>query len=70
MNCDSSIHLEVCSSCELIHKSPAFILLWGIQKVNRRIPALSSVLIGGSSNGALRVTTRESADRRLVGFPL
>ena len=70
MNCYSSIHLEVCSSCELIHKSPAFILLWGIQKVNRRIPALSSVLIGGSLNGALRVTLRESADRRPAGFPL
>ena len=27
MNCDSSIHLEVCSSCEIIHQSPAFILL-------------------------------------------
>ena len=70
MNCDSSIHLEVCSSCELIHKSPAFILLWGIQKANRQIPTQSSVLTAGSSNGALRVTARESADRRPAGFPL
>ena len=31
MKCDSSIHFEVCLSCELIHRSPTFILLWGVQ---------------------------------------
>ena len=30
MNCKSSIHLEVCLAYELLHQSPAFILLWGV----------------------------------------
>ena len=50
-------HLGVCESCELLHQSPGFYMLWGIQSENRRIPARSS-------NGASRMTARESPDRR------
>ena len=41
-------------------------MLWGIQGVNRRIPARSFVAIAGSSYGASRVTARESPDGRQV----
>ena len=39
-------------------------MLWGIHSENRRIPALSSVAIARSSDGASRMTARESPDRR------
>ena len=39
-------------------------MLWGIQSENRRIPARSSVAIARSSDGASRMTARESPDRR------
>ena len=39
-------------------------MLWGIQGVNRRIPARSSVAITGSSDGDSRMTARESPDFR------
>ena len=39
-------------------------MLWGIQSENRRIPAQSSVAIARSSNGASRMTARESPDGR------
>ena len=59
------IHLDVSSCYELLHQSPAlFILLWGIQGVNRRIPTRSSVAIAGSSDGASRMIARESLDDR------
>ena len=57
-------HLEVCESCELLHHGCSIYMLWGIQGVNRRIPARSSVAIAGSSDGASRVTARESLDGR------
>ena len=39
-------------------------MLWGIQIVNRRIPARSSVAIARSSDGASWMTARESPDGR------
>ena len=39
-------------------------MLWGIQSENRRIPARSSVAITRSSDGASRMTARESPDGR------
>ena len=45
-------------------ESCSIYMLWGIQGVNRRIPTRSSVAIAGSSNGASRVTARESQDGR------
>ena len=57
-------HLGVCESCELLHQSPGFYMLWGIQSENQRIPARSSVAIARSSDGASRMTARESPDGR------
>ena len=57
-------HLEVCESCELLHHGCSIYMLWQIQGVNRWIPARSSVAIAGSSDGASRVTARESPDGR------
>ena len=42
-------------------------MLWGIQSENRRIPARSSIAIARSSDGASRMTARESPDRRQRG---
>ena len=62
-------HLGFCESCELLHQSWIY-MLWGIQSENRRIPARSSVAIARSSDGASRMTARESPDGRQAWAPL